>query len=155
MVTDEFFCFGLKDLPHREIMVSHLARVDPVQMEHQPTEINNVQATATPLQTVPDISSTDCFPWFHYIRPQINRLDIRAALSMSINILPFWVCTLPVTCNAIALYWCYRLGSDCSIIFAINPYLRNMFLIHVIYNPAMYMLCSLEFRRALSRILRR
>lgn len=136
-------------------MVSHLTGVNPIQAEQHNMEINNVQATTIQFPTPPLVMpTTECFPWFHNIRPQINRLDVRAAISMSINILPFWVCTFPVTCNAIALYWCYRFRSDCSIIFAVNPYLRNMFLIHVIYNPAMYMLCSFEFCRALSHFVR-
>ena len=86
---------------------------------------------------------------------KMNALEIRAAITMSVNILPFWICTFQVTCNAIALYWCIRLGHDCSIIFMINPYLRNMFLFHVIYNPMMYMLTSREFRQALSHFLKK
>ncbi len=35
---------------------------------------------------------TQCFAWFH-TRPNISRLEIRAALSLSINFLPVWLCT--------------------------------------------------------------
>ena len=110
----------------------------PATVESAPTNVNS--------------KAIDFFSWF---RPKINALEIRAAITMSVNILPFWVCTFPVTCNAIALYWCIRLGHDCSIIFMINPFLRNMFLFHVIYNPMMYMLTSREFRRALSHFIQK
>ena len=100
-------------------------------------------------------NKTEWLPWVvNPILRQVNRLEIQAALSMSINIIPFWICTFPVTCNAIALYWCIQLGEDCSFIIAVNPYLRNMFLCHAIYNPITYMLSSTEFRRALVRFLR-
>lgn len=101
-------------------------------------------------------NKTDWFPLVAKpILRQVNRLEVQAALSMSINIIPFWICTFPVTCNAIALYWCIQLEADCSFIIAVNPYLRNMFLFHAIYNPITYMLSSTEFRRALVRFLRR
>jgi hypothetical protein len=56
-------------------------------------------------------ASTQCFAWFH-TRPKISRLEIRAALSLSINFLPVWLCTFPVTLNAIAIYWGFRLGTE-------------------------------------------
>ena len=96
-----------------------------------------------------------CFSWARISPNKINAFEIRAAITMSINILPFWVCTFPVTCNAIALYWCVRLEYDCSIIFTINPYFRNIFIFHGIYNPLMYMLTNREFRQALSRFFKK
>ena len=96
-----------------------------------------------------------CFSWARIGPNKINALEIRAAITMSVNILPFWVCTFPVTCNAIALYWCVRLEYDCSIIFTINPYFRNIFIFHGIYNPLMYMLTNREFRQALSRFFKK
>ena len=53
----------------------------------------------------PTIDHTDiveCFPWMSG-RSKINRMEVRAALSMSINVLPFWLCTFPVSCQSIAL----------------------------------------------------
>ncbi len=88
-------------------------------------------------------------------KPKVNLLEIRAAIHLSINVLPFWVCTFPVTCNAIAIYWCIRLETECSVFFNINPYLRDMFLFHSIYNPMMYMLSSCEFRRAISHFIQK
>lgn len=82
-------------------------------------------------------------------RPKLNRLEIRAALTMSVNMLPFWLCTFPVTLNAIAVYWCFRLQSKYPFIILINPYLVDWFIVHTIYNPLMYMLTSKEFKRAL------
>lgn len=94
------------------------------------------------------ISDTMCFSWF-FNRPKLNRLEILAALNMSVNILPVWICTFPVTLNAIAIYWCIRLQQNCPVIYQINPYLRDMFLFHNTYTPLMYMFTSTEFKRAL------
>ena len=96
-----------------------------------------------------DENTSECFGWFQN-QSKVNQLEIRAALILSVNILPFWICTFPVTCNAISLYWCVRLGTDCSTTFAIYPYIGNLFLFHSIYNPLMYMFFSGEFRRALA-----
>jgi hypothetical protein len=92
-----------------------------------------------------------CFSWF-YSRPKISRLEIRAALSMSINVLPVWLCTFPVTLNAIAIYWCFCLQINCPVIMQINPYITDLFLLDFIYNPLMYMSSSTEFKRALVRL---
>jgi hypothetical protein len=94
------------------------------------------------------IGDTLCLPWF-FNRPKLNRLEIIAALNMSINILPVWLCTFPVTLNAIMIYWCIRLEMNCPVIYRINPYIRDMFLFHNVYTPLMYMLTSSEFKRAL------
>jgi 5-hydroxytryptamine receptor 1 len=94
------------------------------------------------------LDDTLCFSWFTN-RPKLNRLEIRAALSMSINMLPFWLCTFPVTVNGIAIYWCYCLQINCSVARRINPYLIDWFTIHTLYNPLMYMFTSKEFKRAL------
>ncbi len=89
-----------------------------------------------------------CFSWLSS-RPKLSRLEIRAALSMSVNMLPFWFCTFPVTLVGIAIYWCYCLQINCSVVYRINQYLVDWFTIHTIYNPAMYMFTSKEFKRAL------
>ena len=95
-----------------------------------------------------ELNDIDCFSWF-FNRPKLDRLEIRAAFSMSINMIPFCFCTLPVTLNAIAIYWCICLQMNCPTVFRINPYLTDLFLIHTVYNPLMYMLTSKEFKRAL------
>lgn len=83
---------------------------------------------------------------------KLNRLEIRAALNMSVNILPFWLCTFPVSCSVVVLYWCIRLEGECGSILLPWPYLWNLFLLHSIYNPVMYMATSSEFWRALVHI---
>ncbi len=98
-----------------------------------------------------ETDTTQCFAWLH-TGPKINRLEIRAALSMSINVLPVWLCTFPVTLNAIAIYWCFRLGTSCPTLFRINPFICDLFLIHIVYNPLMYMSTSKEFKRALAHL---
>ena len=93
------------------------------------------------------LDHTLCFFWFTN-RPKLNRLEIRAALNMSVNMIPFWLCTFPVTLNAIMIYWCFRLQIKCSFIQQTNPYLVDWFTVHTIYNPLMYMFTSIEFKRA-------
>ncbi|EFX83679.1 hypothetical protein DAPPUDRAFT_301588 [Daphnia pulex] len=68
---------------------------------------------------------------------------------MSINVLPFWLCTFPVSCSVMAFYWCLRFKGNCDYILLPWPYLWNLFLLHSIYNPIMYMCTSSEFWRAL------
>jgi hypothetical protein len=94
---------------------------------------------------------TQCFAWFR-TRPKISRLEIHAALSLSINFLPVWLCTFPVTLNAIAIYWCFRLGTSCPTLFRINPFICDLFLIQIVYNPLMCMYTSKEFKRALAHL---
>ncbi|KAK4014412.1 hypothetical protein OUZ56_026935 [Daphnia magna] len=96
-------------------------------------------------------AETPCFPWL-YNRPKFNRLEIRAAFSMSINVLPVWLCTFPVTVNTIFIYWCIRLETSCPIVFRLNPYLCDLFLFHTVYNPLMYTLTSTEFKRAVMHL---
>ena len=97
---------------------------------------------------------SECFHWIHR-RSNINRLEVQAALNMSVNVLPFWLCTFPVSCYAIGLYWCIRLEADCTVILLTWPYMWDFFLLHSIYNPVMYMLSSSEFRRALTHFTKR
>lgn len=95
-----------------------------------------------------------CFPWLHG-RAKLSRLEFRAAFNMSINVLPVWLCTFPVTLNAISLYWCVHLELNCSTIVLINPYIKDLFLLQIIYNPVMYISSSTEFWRALFHLVRK
>lgn len=92
---------------------------------------------------------------FSPLRPPNNRLEILAALYMSINTMSFWIFTFPTIFNGIALYWCLQLQANCSTIVKINPYLHNLSQLHVIYNPVIYMASSVEFRRALRRLVQK
>ena len=109
---------------------------------------DNATGNAIENQLDCELNDIDRSSWF-FNRSKLNRLEIRAALSMSINMIPFCFCTFLVTLNAIAIYWCIRLQMNCSTVFRINPYLTDLFLIHTVYNPLMYMLTSKEFKRAL------
>ena len=129
--------------------------IEMISAQHHSPVVAPAAALDSPSAACTSNQKNKCFPWVKIYPNKINALEIRAAITMSLNILPFWVCTFPVTCNAIALYWCVRFESDCSTIFAINPFFRNMFLFHVIYNPLMYMLTSREFRQALSRFIKK
>nr|CAH0109668.1 unnamed protein product [Daphnia galeata] len=74
---------------------------------------------------------------------------------MSVNVLPFWLCTFPVSCYAMALYWCVKLEGDCDAVFLTWTYMWDLFLLHSVYNPVAYMSTSTEFRRALLHIARK
>lgn len=80
---------------------------------------------------------------------KVNRLEVQAAFSLSVNILPFWLCTFPVSCFAMATYWCTRFEGDCDTFLLLWTYLWDFFMLHSIYNPLMYMISCREFRRAL------
>ncbi len=101
-----------------------------------------------------NIDSAECFPWTiqRHHSNNVNRLEVRAALSMSVNVLPFWLCTFPVSFHAISLYWCIRLEGDCAAVLSVGSIVRDFFLFHSIYNPIMYMSTSSEFRRSLLHI---
>lgn len=108
-------------------------------------QMQNDKTTSTGLFNSDD---ADCFPWF---RPQINRLEVKAALNLSVNTIPFWICTFPITGFGISIYWALVYRLDCSMLLTINFYMDFMFLFHLVYNPVMYMCRSLEFRRAFKR----
>jgi hypothetical protein len=84
-----------------------------------------------------------------------KNLEIRTALQLSVNILPFWFCTFPLTCVTMALYWCVKFQVEIYIVLRMNFYLRDLFLIHVIYNPIMYSLTNGEFQRAVIHFIRK
>ena len=111
---------------------------------------NAADATGNALQQHLESQMDDplCFSWFAN-RSKHNRQEIRAALSLSINMLPFWLCTFPVTLNGILIYWCVRLQSYCPTVYRVNSYLTDWFIVHTLYNPLMYMITSIEFKRAL------
>ena len=113
----------------------------------QPNESN------APAQNVG--TQTNCYPWFQS-RSKLNRLEIRAALFMLINVLPVLLCTFPLTLNSIVIYWCIRLQkTNCSILFKMNPYLRDLVRLHTFYTPIMYMTTSREFHRALIHLIQK
>ncbi|XP_046638189.1 uncharacterized protein LOC124316340 isoform X2 [Daphnia pulicaria] len=82
-------------------------------------------------------------------RSKISRLEVQAALNLSVNILPFWLCTLPVACYAIVSYLCIQLDVNLDTIVVTWNYFWDTFMLHSIYNPIMYMATCSEFRRAL------
>ena len=119
-------------------------------IEGDPRQVTNQTGATTALQQYLESQMDDalCFSWI-FNRPKLNRLEIHAALSLSVNMLPFWLCTFPITLNGIAIYWCVRLQSNCPTVFGMNPYITDWFTIHTLYNPLMYMFTSKEFKRAL------
>ncbi|KAI9558863.1 hypothetical protein GHT06_015652 [Daphnia sinensis] len=86
---------------------------------------------------------------------RVNRLEVQAAFSLSVNILPFWLCTFPLSFFAIATYWCTKLGGNCDTFLLTWTYMWDIFMLHSIYNPLMYMISCHDFRRALYHITRK
>ncbi|XP_059351573.1 5-hydroxytryptamine receptor 1B-like [Daphnia carinata] len=86
---------------------------------------------------------------------KVNRLEVQAAFNLSVNVLPFWLCTFPLSCFAIATYWCTRLGANCDTFLLLWTYMWDIFMLHSIYNPLMYMISCHDFRRAFYHIIRK
>jgi hypothetical protein len=105
-------------------------------------------------ETSQPINNEDNIEWFPWKsnRSKISRLEIQAALNLSVNILPFWLCAFPVACYSITFFWCIRLETTCETIVLTFIYFWDVFLFHSIYNPIMYMTTCSEFRRALKHI---
>ncbi|KZS17503.1 Uncharacterized protein APZ42_016373 [Daphnia magna] len=84
-----------------------------------------------------------------------NRLEVQAAFSLSVNILPFWLCTFPLSCFSITTIWCTILGGNCGTFLLMWTYMWDIFMLHSIYNPLVYMITCHEFHRALCHIIRK
>ncbi|XP_046458954.1 uncharacterized protein LOC124205549 [Daphnia pulex] len=102
-------------------------------------------------QAIRNLGDTESFPWMP-TRSKVNRLEVQAALNLSVNILPFWLCTFPVACNTIVVYWCIRLDVNFDILMVTLNFFWDTFMLHSIYNPIMYMATCAEFQRAFLRI---
>ena len=48
-------------------------------------------------------------------------LEIRTALQLSANILPFWICTFPLSLSTIGVYWCIFFGVENTFLYKLNP----------------------------------
>ena len=46
---------------------------------------------------------------------RIGRMKIQAAHSLFINIVTFWLCTLPISCSVLVTYWCVWVKGDCDV----------------------------------------
>ena len=134
----------------------NLLRQQSIEENCEPSSVFPAQPNESnaPAQNVG--TQTNCYPWFQS-RSKLNRLEIRAALFMLINVLPFLLCTIPLTLNSIVFYWCNnRLqNTNCSILFKMNPYLRDLVRLHTFYTPIMYMTTSREFHRALIHLIQK
>ncbi|EFX82897.1 hypothetical protein DAPPUDRAFT_101081 [Daphnia pulex] len=102
-------------------------------------------------QAINNLGDTESFPWMPN-RSKVNRLEVQAALNLSVNILPFWLCAFPVSCNIIVFYWCIRLDANCDSLMVTLNYFWETFMLHSIYNPIMYIATCSEFQRAFLRI---
>jgi hypothetical protein len=114
----------------------------------------DIECESRPPATSQPINNEDNIEWFPWKsnRSKISRLEIQAALNLSVNILPFWLCAIPVACYSIAIFWCIRLETSCDTILLTLFYFWDVFIFHSIYNPVAYMITCLEFRRAVKHI---
>ncbi len=100
------------------------------------------------LPSVTDLEDAGCFSR----KPKgsrIGRMKIQAAHSLFINIVTFWLCTLPISCSVLVTYWCVWAKGDCDMIFQTWTYVWNAYILHSIYNPIMHMITCSEFHQAL------
>lgn len=98
-----------------------------------------------------------CFPWGKTQRTGIARLDFRAALILSVNVLPFWLFTFPLAFYIMAIYWCSKLQLECSyeLMMEADGYVKFLFYTPCIYMPVMYAMNSSELQRALKHLFKK
>lgn len=84
-----------------------------------------------------------------------RNLEAKAALSLSVYVLPMWICHFPQAFFAFTLYWCLKLGRHCMPVMEINSMMKNIYFFYTFYNPVMYAVTSREFRRAFARLYKR
>jgi 5-hydroxytryptamine receptor 1 len=120
----------------------------PAVVHHRMDTDDRDQHSHLPSHSRNNQDDTESFPRMPG-RSKISRLEVQAALNLSVNILPFWLCTFPVSCYAIVTYWCIQLDVNLETIVVTWNYFWDTFMLHSIYNPIMYMATCLEFRRAL------
>lgn len=114
------------------------------------------QLNADPNESGQTLFNLQCFPMGR-ARGGIDRLDFRAALILSANVLPFWLFTFPLAFYTMAFYWCARFQLDCSMdmLQRADVYVKSLFFVPCIYMPMMFMWNSSEFLRAFRHLFRR
>ncbi|XP_046458958.1 uncharacterized protein LOC124205550 isoform X3 [Daphnia pulex] len=120
----------------------------PAVVHHRMDTDERDQHSHLPSHSTNNQDDTESFPRMP-IRSKISRLEVQAALNLSVSILPFWMCTFPVSCYAIVIYWCIQLDVNLETIVVTWNYFWDTFMLHSVYNPVMYMATCSEFRRAL------
>ena len=81
-----------------------------------------------------------------------SNLEAKAALSLSIYVLPMWLFHFSHAFYAFSMFWCLKFGFDCRPLMGINVFFRNAYILYSLYNPIMYLSTSKEFRRAFGRL---
>lgn len=84
-----------------------------------------------------------------------RNLEAKAALSLSIYVLPMWLCHFPQAFFTFALFWCLNFEKECISILKINAVVKNFYFAYTFYNPLMYVVTSKEFHRAVVRLCKR
>lgn len=71
------------------------------------------------------------------------------------NVMPMWICQIPLALNTMTLYWYIKFEKDVTLIVSTNVWLRNIYHVFLVYNPLMFIFVSRGFLRALLRLLDR
>lgn len=99
---------------------------------------------------------------FNHQQHRINRLELEATVTLVCGVMSLCFFSLPYSAVSIGDWICRRYIGQfasiqqqqwCSTAQFTLPYLRELFLIHSVYNPIMYMIRSREFTNALRSII--
>ena len=99
---------------------------------------------------------------FNHHQHRINRLELEATVTLVCGVMSLCFFSLPYSAVSMSDWICRRHLHQfapiqhqkwCSSVQFTLPYLRELFLIHSVYNPIMYMIRSREFTNALRSII--
>ncbi|XP_046447839.1 rhodopsin-like [Daphnia pulex] len=99
---------------------------------------------------------------FNHHQHRINRLELEATVTLVCGVMSLCLFSLPYSAISMGDWICRRYlhpfspiphHNWCSAVQFTLPYLRELFLIHSVYNPIMYMIRSREFTNALRSII--
>ena len=94
-------------------------------------------------------STAECSHFWQTARTRMpSNLEAKAALSLSIYVLPMWLFHFSQALYAFTLFWCLKFGFECKTLMGLNVIEKNVYLLYSLYNPIMYAATSREFRRA-------
>ena len=93
---------------------------------------------------------------FNHQQHRITRLELEATITLVCGVVSLCFFSLPYSSVSLFDWICRRQHSEqqwCSTVQCTLPYARELFLVHSVYNPIMYMIRSREFSEALRSIL--
>lgn len=90
--------------------------------------------------------------WKGILTRTMLNLEAKAALRLSINVLPMWLCHFPQAIFSFVVFWCLKSEKECESIIKIDAIIKNFYFAFTFYNPLMYVVTSKEFQRAVGRL---